>query len=144
MYSLFVLAVGIGRDAAPLVGAHLVLVDHPLQGRAVSEAVVEGFGRNAGERQRGVHRQAELVLGEPHFDFDAVAERQAGRFDQVQLPGLELFVVQVQLGQLLAGLWQWHERVARLPTFQLRSPPERRFASQSVCIGPHRFLEFAA
>ena len=60
MYSGSSARLGSERDAAPLVGADLVLVDDPFQGGAVAEAVVEGFGRDCGERQRGVHRQAEL------------------------------------------------------------------------------------
>jgi len=42
MYSLFVLAVGVGNDAAALVGGNLVLVDDPFEGAAVAEAVVQG------------------------------------------------------------------------------------------------------
>jgi len=52
MYSLFVGAVGIGRDAAAFVGGDLSLVDDPFQGTAVAKAVVERFGRDCGEGQR--------------------------------------------------------------------------------------------
>jgi hypothetical protein len=42
MYSLFVLAVGVGGDAAPLVGGDLVLVDDPFEGGIVAR--VRGVG----------------------------------------------------------------------------------------------------
>ena len=57
MYSRVVVAVGVGADAAALVFAHLVLVDHPFQGAAVAEAVVEDLRRDAGKRERLVHLQ---------------------------------------------------------------------------------------
>jgi hypothetical protein len=82
----------------------LVLVDDPFEGRAVAEAVVERFGRDCGERERGIYREAQLVLAESHLVFDAVAERYAGGFDEVEIPGFEFFIIQMQLGQLLAGL----------------------------------------
>ena len=79
------------------------MVDDLFQGAAVAEAVIENFGRDWGERQRGVDGEAELVFGEAHLVFDAAEEGQARRFDEVQIPGLELFVVEVQLGEFFAG-----------------------------------------
>jgi hypothetical protein len=51
--------VGVAGDAAALVGADLVLVDDPIKGAAVTEAVVEDFGRDFGERESsgGVQQQ---------------------------------------------------------------------------------------
>lgn len=38
--------VGVAGDAAAFVGADLVLVDDPIEGAAIAEAVVEDFGWN--------------------------------------------------------------------------------------------------
>jgi len=40
-------AVGVAGDAAAFVGGHLVLIDDPIEGGAVAEAVVEDLGRDA-------------------------------------------------------------------------------------------------
>ena len=60
-------AVGVVGDAAALVGRDLVLVDDPLQGRAVAEAVFEGLGRDAGQREEVVVDERGLVLAEAHL-----------------------------------------------------------------------------
>jgi hypothetical protein len=52
---LFIVGViGVAGDAATLVGADLVLVDDPIEGAAIAEAVVEDLGRDFGERERFV------------------------------------------------------------------------------------------
>lgn len=106
---LIVFSVGVGNDAAPFVGGDLVLVDDPLQGGTVAEAVFESFRRDAGEGQRGIHGEAELVLGEAHLVFHPVRERNAGRFDEIEVPGLQLFIIEVQPGKLLPRLGEGAE-----------------------------------
>lgn len=44
-----VVAIGVVGDAGTLVGGDLVLVDNPVEGGAVAEAVFETLGRDAGE-----------------------------------------------------------------------------------------------
>ena len=44
-----VFAVGVVGDAGALVGGDLVLVDDPVEGGAIAEAVIEAGGRDAGE-----------------------------------------------------------------------------------------------
>jgi len=39
--------IGIVGDAATFVGFDLVLVDNPIEGRAIAETIAEGFGGNA-------------------------------------------------------------------------------------------------
>ena len=46
---LIIGVVGVAGDAAAFVGADLVLVDDPIEGAAVAEAVVEDLGRDFGE-----------------------------------------------------------------------------------------------
>ena len=103
MYSLFFGAVGVGFDAGAFVFGDLVLVDDPFEGGAVAEAVVEGFGRDWREGEGGVYGEAELVFGEAHLVFDAVGEGEAGGFDEVEVPGFELLIAEVELGELFAG-----------------------------------------
>ena len=94
--------VGVAGDAAAFIGADLVLVDDPIEGASVAEAVVEDFGRDFRERERFVDLELGLVFGEPHF-LDVVGERHALGFDPLERPGFELFVAEVEFGQLLAG-----------------------------------------
>ena len=68
--------VGVAGDSAAFVGADLVLVDDPIEGAAVAEAVVEDFGRDFRERERFVDLELGLVFGEPHF-LDVVGEGHA-------------------------------------------------------------------
>ena len=103
MYSGIVGAIWIGADAAALVLAHLVLVDDPLQRAAVAQAVVEDLRRDAAQCERVIDLQRRFVFRQPHF-LDMVGERHAGRFDPFQRPRFQLLIVQVQPGQLLAGL----------------------------------------
>src|SRR6266851_780416 len=98
---LIVRAIGIGADAAALVLADLILVDHPVQGAAVAEAVLKRFRRNARESQRRVDVQGRLVLAEPHLVLDLVRQRHAFGFDPLQGMRFERFIIQVQAGQLL-------------------------------------------
>ena len=44
-----VVAAGIGRNAGAFVRGNLVLVNDPLEGRAIAEAVAEGVEWGAGE-----------------------------------------------------------------------------------------------
>ena len=74
----------------------------PIQRAAVAQAVAENLRRDAGQRERVVDLERRFVLAQPHL-LDAVRERHVGRFDPLQRPRLQLFIVQVQLGQLLAG-----------------------------------------
>ena len=78
------------------------MVDDPIHCAAVAEAVVENFGRDFGERERLVDLELGLVFGEPHF-LDVVGEGHALGFDPLERPGFELFVAEVEFGQLLAG-----------------------------------------
>ena len=55
-------AVRVVGDAAALVGRDLVLIDHPLQRRAVAEAVFVGFGRDAAESEELVVEERVLSL----------------------------------------------------------------------------------
>ena len=57
-----ILAVWVAGDATARVGVHLILVDHPIEGGAVAEAILECFGRDAGESERGID-------GEPRLFF---------------------------------------------------------------------------
>src|SRR5262245_27719553 len=59
---LVVGTVGIAGDTAALVGAGLVLVDDPLQRRAVAQAVLEALRWDAHESQRLVDLELGLVL----------------------------------------------------------------------------------
>ena len=43
-------AVGVGANAALLIFGHLVLVDHPFEGAAIAQAVIERLGRNPRQR----------------------------------------------------------------------------------------------
>ena len=56
-------AVRIVDNAAALVGADLVLIDDPVQGRTIAQAVFEDFGRNPAESQEIVVDKLRLVLG---------------------------------------------------------------------------------
>jgi len=78
------------------------LVDDPIEGAAVAEAVAKNFGRDFGECERVVDLELGLVFGEPHF-LDVVGEGHALGFDPLERPGFELFVVEVEFGQLLAS-----------------------------------------
>ena len=98
-----VFAIGVGGDAATFAGGDLVLVDDPVEGGAVAEAIMKSFGWDASECERGVHCEAEFVLGETHFVFDAIGEGKEGRFDKLQLPRLQLLIVEVHLGEFVAG-----------------------------------------
>ncbi len=51
MYSGSSSRFGSEGDPAALVGADQVLVDDPIQRRAVAEAIVKRLARNAGQRQ---------------------------------------------------------------------------------------------
>ena len=94
-------AIGIVDDAAALVGRDLILVDDPLQRRAVAEAVFVSLGRDAAQGEEVVVAERSLVLAEAHL-LDA----------PVQLPLLDvlqwifdlLFVVDVELGETAAGV----------------------------------------
>lgn len=59
--------VGVAGDAAAFVGADLVLVDDPIEGAVVAEAVLEDRGRDFGECERVVHLELGLVFGEFYF-----------------------------------------------------------------------------
>ena len=62
-----VVTIGVGGDAAALVGADLILVDHPIEGGMVAEAVVEGIGGDTGQCKRVIHDELGFVFGEAHF-----------------------------------------------------------------------------
>ena len=47
-------AVGVAGDAAALVGADLILIDHPIQRGTVAEPILEGFHRDIFQRQCAV------------------------------------------------------------------------------------------
>ena len=73
---LVVRPVRVGRDAAAVVFAHLVLVDDPFQGAAVAEPIIERLGRDAGqgERRRSPRR---LVLSWLSFIFSTTSSTAA-------------------------------------------------------------------
>ena len=58
-----VFAVGVVGYAAALVGGDLVLVDDPVEGRAIAESVFVGLGRNTGEGEKRVVEKQWLCLG---------------------------------------------------------------------------------
>jgi hypothetical protein len=82
-------AVGVEADGAAGGFGDLVLIDHPIEGATVAEAIVEGFRRNAGEGERRVDDQGALVLGKAHFVFDPVGEGQAGVNQELKRIGVE-------------------------------------------------------
>ena len=84
------------------------MVDDPIEGAAVAEAVAKNFGRDFGECERVVDLELGLVFGEPHF-LDVVGEGHALGFDPLERPGFELFVSEVEFGQLLAGFGEGFE-----------------------------------
>ena len=78
----------------------MILVNDPLQGGAVGETVLVGFGRDAGEGEEVVIEERGLVAAEAHL-FDAVGKLGSGCLDALQrVLGLPL-VVDVQFGQSL-------------------------------------------
>ncbi len=76
--------------------------DHPVQRRAVAEAVGKRFGGDAVQRQEAVVADLRFVFGEAHL-FDAPAERHLRRFDLLERVLRLLFVVDVDDGQARAG-----------------------------------------
>jgi len=98
---LILFAVRIALDAGAFVFAYLILVDHPLEGAAVAEAVLAYRRRDVGEGEGFVDGERGFVLAQLHF-FDAIAERFAGGFDPFQGPRVQLVVIQMQLRQRLA------------------------------------------
>ena len=95
-------AVRIVDNPAALVRLDAVLVDHPLQRRAVAEAVGERFGGDAVQRQEAVVAQLRLVFGEAHL-LDAPVERHLRRFDLSERVLRLLFIADVEGGQARAG-----------------------------------------
>ena len=95
-------AVRIVDNAAALVGFNAVLVEHPVQRRAVAEAVGERFGGDAVQRQETVVAQLRFVFGEAHF-LDAPVERHLRRFDLLERVLRLLFIADVEGGQARAG-----------------------------------------
>jgi hypothetical protein len=95
-------AVGVGADAGAGVFGDAVLVDHPFDGGAVAEAVFVGFGRDAGEGERRIDDDRGFVLAEAHA-LDAPGEGLGGVLDEVEGPGVEFLVVDVEAGELGAG-----------------------------------------
>ena len=93
--ALFVLrVVGVAGNGDAFIGFNLVLVDYPVEGTAVAEAVVERLGRDAGEGERIIDAELRFVFGEAHL-FDAVRERDACGFDPLQRPGLKLLAMPI-------------------------------------------------
>lgn len=92
---LIIRVVGVAGDSGAFVGGDLILVDDPIEGAAVAEAVVEDFGRDFGERQGFVDFQLGLVFGEPHL-LDMVGEWDAVGFEPLERPEFELFVAEVE------------------------------------------------
>ena len=92
-------AVGVESDAATGVFGDLVLVDDPFEGAAVSEAIFEDLGRDAGEGEGGVDDQGALVFGRAHLVFEAVGEGAAGGDEEFEGVGPELLVVEVEAGE---------------------------------------------
>lgn len=78
------------------VGGDSVLVDYPLEGAAVAQAVLLDFGRDAGEGQESVVAELGFVFGEGHF-LDAPVEF-AGFSALKGVFGL-LFVFEMELHQ---------------------------------------------
>ena len=95
-------AVGVGVDAAAFVGLDAVLVNDPLQGAAVAEAIGEYVGGNTGQGERVVDYKSGLVLAELHAVY-AVRQRHGVRFDPLQVIRIKGFVFEMQLGKLFAG-----------------------------------------
>src|SRR5437867_2841515 len=62
-----IVAVGVGADTRARVLGDAVLVDDPLKGGAIAEAVLERVGWDAGEGEGGVDRDGGLVLTETHL-----------------------------------------------------------------------------
>lgn len=100
--------VGVRADAGAFVFLHPVLIDDPLDRAAVAEAVVEDLRRDASQGKRVVDLDRSSILAQPHL-LDDVAQRLAGRLDPLQGPGLERFVLDVELRKPLARLGEGAE-----------------------------------
>jgi hypothetical protein len=118
-----VIAIWIACNAGAVVGADLVLVDDPVEGGAVAEAIVEDFIGDAGEGEGVVDFDFGFVFGESHF-FDAVGEGEAGGFDPFEVVGFGGFVVEVEVGELFASAGEGVERGG--PTDTIGGLLERR------------------
>ena len=86
----------------------LVLVDDPFERGARAEAIFEGLGRDAGERERWVYLDRLLVSAQLHFG-DALGVGDAFGLDVFERPGFERFVVDVQAGEFAAGVGEGAE-----------------------------------
>ena len=53
-------------DAAPFVYLHAILIDHPLQRRAIAQPIIKHFRRDALQREELVVFQTRLVFGKLH------------------------------------------------------------------------------
>ena len=99
-----------------------ILVNDPLQGAAVAEAIGEHVRGNPGQGERIVDHQGGLVLAELHALY-AVRERPVVRLDPLQVIRLKVFVFEMQPGKLFAGgserLKVRGKRNARQLTFQI-------------------------
>ena len=94
-------AVGVVDDAGAGVGGDAVLVDDPVEGGAVAEAVVEDGGRDAAEGEGFVVAELGLVFGEGHL-LDAQGPGLAGLLDLFEGVFRLLLVVDVEFHEALA------------------------------------------
>ena len=97
-----VFTVGIG------VALDLVLVDDPFECGARVEAVVESLRRDAGEKQGFIELERLLVSAELHFS-DALGVGDGPGFDNVERPGVDRFVVDMEMGELASGVGECGE-----------------------------------
>lgn len=97
-----VVAVWVVDDAGALIGGDPVLIDHPFEGGAVAEAVVEGFGWDAAQGEEVVVAELGLVFRELHA-LDPVGDFGCRMFDLFELIGLLFFVVDVEFHEALYG-----------------------------------------
>ena len=72
-------AVGVVGDAASIVGFDLVLIDNPIQSRAIAQAVVKRFWWDASQGEKIIVADLSLVFGEFHL-LDAPIKGRTGFF----------------------------------------------------------------
>ena len=96
-----VFTVGVVDDAGPGVGGDAVLVDDPLEGGAVAEAIVEGGRWDAAGGEGFVVAEVGLVFREGHL-LDAERPGLAGVLDFFEGVFGLLLVVDVEFHEALA------------------------------------------
>ena len=98
-----VFAVGVVDDAGAGVGGDAVLVDDPLEGGAVAEAILKGGERDATQGEEVVVPELGAVFRVEAHALDAKGDLSLRIFDLLELVLGLLLVVDVEIHEALAG-----------------------------------------